>query len=311
MFIWILCALVAVILIILTVFTYLFFFAFVRRKQKTGASDTFFGDGELKDFEEVIKEGIRYNETEPFDKVYTTSYDGLRLAGKRYKCTGEHKGTIILFHGYRSRGVRDFSCAVKEYRDFGLDVLMVDMRSHGESQGKLITFGAKERYDVITWTNFVLQNSPDERIFYSGLSMGGATVLMATELGLPKQVKGIVADCGFSSPYDILRCVAKSKFKINGALSVPFLGLFCKIIGGFTLKSANTINAVKKCTTPILFIHGKKDDFVPAYMSVNAYESATCKKRLLLVENAGHGTSYLRERELVANALRDLVNENI
>ena len=301
----------ALILIILSVFAYLFFYAFVRKKQKTGASDTFFGDDLLKEFETVIKDGIRYNESEPFEKVYTTSYDGLKLVGRLYKATAEHVGTIILFHGYRSRGIRDFSGAVKEYRGFGLDVLMIDMRSHGESQGKLITFGVKERYDVLTWTNFILQNAPDENIFYSGLSMGCSTVLMATELGLPKQVKGIVADCGYTSPYDILKSVAKSRFKISGALAVPFLGLYCKILGGFTLRQANTVTAVKNCTTPILFIHGASDDFVPPEMTLKAYESATCKKRLFLIENAGHGTSYLCDKKTITDALFDLVNQKL
>ena len=303
---------IGLILIAILALTFFFFYTFVRNNKAFDLDETFFEINELTQFKTDMIDGIRYIETEPFDQVYTTSYDGLKLAGKYYKHNGEHKGTIILFHGYRSPAKRDFSCAVKMYRDFGLNVLMVDMRSHGDSQGKLITFGVKERHDVLTWTNFVIENySKEEKIFYSGLSMGGATVLMATELDLPENVKGIVADCGFTSPYDIIKHVAKTNFKINGFLAVRLLSLYCRIVGKFHLKQANTLDAVKKCTTPILFIHGGSDNFVPTQMTLDAYEVATCKKRLCIVDIAGHGTAYLHDKARVEKELEDLINENI
>lgn len=201
---------------------------------------------------------------------------------------------IILFHGYRSSAKRDFSLAVKIYLEMGLNVLLVDQRAHGNSEGKLITFGVKESRDVISWIDYVSINKPQiTDIIIGGLSMGATTVMLASQNITNKKVKGITADCGFTSPVAIIRRVAYQHFKIKGTVFVPILNFLCKIIGKFDILSYSTTEALKNNKIPILFIHGKNDSLVPYEMSLENYKSAVGYKDILIVENAGHGMSFL------------------
>ena len=289
--------LLLLILVIARVFT----FAFVRSRRDGSLEVN--TDGGLKPYAELIREGINFVETREHTRVYAQSFDGLRLAASYYSCDSGR--TVIVFHGYRSCAKRDYSCAVKMYLDMGLNVLLVDQRSHGESMGRLITFGVKERRDVVTWIDYVLEHFGDDtEIFLSGLSMGASTVMMAASLPLPENVKGIVADCGFTSPADIIAKVAKQSFHVNGKAAVAVLNPLCRMIGGFSLYECFTPQILANSDIPILFIHGKSDDFVPCDMSVESYNAARGKKEICLVEGAGHGLGYLVDREGVTASLK-------
>lgn len=281
-----------VIIIILFAAAYFFNLAFVRRNNpNTDDIDSKENDF-LKEYRTVIKEGLDYIERHPKKWVYTLSFDGLKLAA-RFFDNNSHKA-IILFHGYRSSATRDFSCAVKMYCELGYNILLVDERSHGQSEGKLITFGVKERKDVLTWVNYYLKYiDSDAEIFLGGMSMGATTVLLAAGLELPNNVKGIIADCGFTSPADIMNKVARQAFHFNAGFILPVMDIFCRIFGHFGIYGVSTLEALKKTRLPILFIHGKNDNFVPCEMSESAYRSAAGDKYILTVEGADHGMSYL------------------
>lgn len=263
----------------------------------------------LKEYSKEITDGIKYINSQEFKWVETLSFDGLKLAGRYFDKKSDK--TIILFHGYRSSAARDFSCAVKMYIDFGFNVLLVDQRSHGRSEGRLITFGIKERYDVLSWVKLISEKYSAKNIIIDGISMGATTVLLAGELDLPREVVGIIADCGFTSPIDIIKIVGKKSYNINPSFFIPILNFCCKIFGGFSLYAANTVEAVKNCKLPILFIHGKADNFVPAEMSERAYSGAQENCRLLLVENAGHGLSFLVDKERVVLELEEFIKKCI
>lgn len=293
--------LLLILLVLASAVTWAFCVAFVR-KRKSGTI-VINMEGELKPYAEMIKEGIHFVDTREHIRVYTESFDGLRLAASYYSCNS--KRTVIVFHGYRSTGRRDYSCAVQMYLDMGLNVLLVDQRSHGESEGRLITFGVKERHDVVSWVHYVLDYlGEDMQIFLSGLSMGASTVMMAASLPLPENVKGIVADCGFTSPAAIIGRVAKQNFHVDGRVAVAVLNVMSRVIGKFSLYECDTPQILSSSDIPILFIHGKSDDFVPSQMSVESYNAARGEKEICLVEGAGHGLSYLFDREGVTAALK-------
>ena len=303
---YVLLAILIVFLMVASVFTYLFFYTFVRRKKPYNIDESLANEPTIKPYLKLINDGVRYCETQPFEHCYTKSYDGKKLHARLYK-TENAKGTIILFHGYRSLGLRDFSVVVGEYKRFKFNVLMTDMRAHGLSEGKIITYGVKDRYDVLTWVDYVTKNiSNDEKIIIDGLSMGSSTVLMASELDLPDNVKGIVADSGFTSPREIINIVGKKLVKFNCSFATSILNIYCKIFGKFSL-DVSTVDAVKKCKIPILFIHGKSDNFVPYEMTIRNYESATCPKKLVLVDNADHGISFLIERDRIIKELEEFL----
>lgn len=163
--------------------------------------------GRAEQTEEILA-GVRL--MQDAENIFLPSYDGLRLHGRLLQQPGA-KGTILLFHGYRSSWVIDFSIVLPYYFTLGYNLLAVDERAHGESEGTYITFGVRERHDVATWAAYAAMHfGPAHPLILDGLSMGAATVLLASDLELPPSVRGIIADCGFSSPYAIMKSVLHS-----------------------------------------------------------------------------------------------------
>lgn len=294
---------IIVIISALFIFTVLYFFsiAFVRHDDKNIDDIDASVNSFLGEYKPTVKEGIDFIERQPHSYVYCHSFDNLKLAARYYDCKSEK--TVILFHGYRSSAKRDFSCAVKMYCEYGYNVLLADQRSHGKSEGRLITFGVKERNDVLSWVNYILENTSASEIYLGGMSMGATTVLLSAGLPLPDNVKGIIADCGFTSPVSIIKKVARQAFKINAGVFIPFMNLLCRIFGGFSLYGVSTTEALSNSKIPVLFIHGMNDNFVPCEMSRTAYETAGCEKNILLVDGADHGMSYLVDTPKVKTAI--------
>lgn len=299
--------LIVLLLVVIGVATYFFLLAFV--KQNMGDFDDVDApvNKPLEKYKEVIKKGIEYNLSAPHKLVQTLSFDGLKLYARYYN--NNYERTAILFHGYRSSAVRDFSCAVKMYTDFGFNVLLCDQRSHGRSEGKLITFGIKESRDVLTWIEIATEKLGAKEILLGGMSMGATTVLLSCRFGLPECVKGIVADCGFTSPADIINKVARDSFKINAKRVLPILNLMCRIFGRFSIYETNTLEAVEKSDVPIIFFHGSADNFVPCEMSQRVYNHIKERCRMVLVEDAGHGLSYLVDKKLVESELESFIEK--
>jgi len=295
-------------ILLLAVCIYFFFIAFVRMNTGDLENIDDIGNKPLWDYRDVISIGLNYIKTRNARWVNTLSYDGLTLKA-RYFDNG-HKNTIILFHGYRSAAARDFSCAVKMYTQLGFNVLLVDQRSHGKSEGKLITFGIKESRDVISWIRFTNESLKAENVVLGGMSMGATTVLLACVHRLPENVRCIIADSGFTSPVDIINKVARQYFRVNAKLFIPILNLFCLLFGKFSLFSMNTVDSLKKSNLPVLFIHGKIDTFVPCEMSVTNHNSIKDRSELLIVENANHGMGFLVEPEKVYNTLKKFLEKH-
>ncbi|MBQ7779168.1 MAG: alpha/beta hydrolase [Clostridia bacterium] len=256
-----------------------------------------------------ISDGKNEVEAMPFERHTITSHDGLRLVGKLYRADGETNKYIICMHGYRSSN-DDFTCAMGFFVSQGYNVLAISQRAHGESEGKWITFGVKERYDALSWCNYLIKTYGDDiKIVLDGMSMGATTVLMASGLDLPKNVKGVIADCGFTSPWDIVTHVAKHDMHIP---KFPLLYLMLpavKLICDFGLKKESTVNAIKRSKLPILLVHGLSDDFVPHEMSVRAYNARPENTRLISVENATHGMSFVVDEERCKKELGYFLNE--
>ena len=247
------------------------------------------------------------------EDLHVMSYDG-KLLHAIYLPKKDAKGTILLFHGYKSCWQIDFGLVLPYYYDtLGYSLLLVDQRAHGQSQGKYLTFGVRERHDVATWAAYAAMHfGPAHPLILDGLSMGAATVLMASELELPASVRGIIADCGFSSPYAIMKSVLhwRCPWLVSGPM-LALTGVFTRLFGGFGLREVSATEAVAHTKLPILFIHGTGDRFVPCSMSQAAYDACTGEKRLILVEGAGHGQSYLVDRPRVQAAVREFLTDYV
>lgn len=243
--------------------------------------------------EPQITHGVNWLRAREKEDVSIRSFDGKKLCA-RFVPHKNAKGTILLMHGYRSSYVLDFACALEFYYNKGYNLLICDQRSHNHSQGQVITLGVKERFDAVSWTAFLSRKLGKEHpMFLVGLSMGAATVLMASCLEHEANVRGIIADCGFTSPKAILTHVAKHKMRLPAGIVIPMLGFLTRTFCGFRLDECSTTEALAKTRLPIALIHGKEDNFVPCYMSEENYAAAGGEKHILLVEGASHGFSYM------------------
>lgn len=228
----------------------------------------------------------------PCEKFSITSFDGLTLTGKYYEYAPDAP-IELMFHGYRGSAERDLSGGVQRCFKLGRSVLMADQRCSGGSQGHTITFGICEHQDCLRWVDFMVSRfGKNVKIILTGISMGASTVLMASGKPLPPNVIGVLADCGFSSPREIIQKVI-AQMGLPVKLAYPFVKLGARLYGHFDLEAYSPIEAVQNATVPVILFHGEQDDFVPCAMSRAMYGACSSqKKRLVTVPGAGHGLSY-------------------
>lgn len=242
-----------------------------------------------------IKRLIGEMEAVPFEEVSITTFDGLKLFARYYHLS-DSAPIQIQFHGYRSTAVRDFSGGFSLARKMGRNLLVVDQRAGGKSEGTTICFGIKEKYDCLEWIKYALERFGDVPIMLTGVSMGAATVLMASELDLPKNVKCIVADCPYSSPEEIIALQCK-EMGIPPKIGMPFVRLGARLFGNLKLSGEGAEKAVRNTKVPILLVHGEEDDFVPCYMSEKIYSANPKMITFETFPNAAHGVSFLVDTE--------------
>ena len=241
---------------------------------------------------------------EPYEEVEITASDGKRLAGKYYH-RKDGAPLDIMFHGYMSSALHDFPGGALEAIAAGHNVLLVDQRGHGKSHGKTVSFGIKERFDCLDWTRYAVRRFGDDvQIVIVGISMGAATVLYASELELPAQVRGIIADCPFSSAEQVIKKTA-TEIGYPTWIAFPLARLGGRIYGGFDVCERTTLEAVRGAKLPLLLFHGVEDKLVPYEMSLELAEAYGGEVRLEIFEGAGHGTSYLVDTPRYVRALHE------
>lgn len=250
-------------------------------------------------------------EKEEYEKVSLISNDGLTLFGRFYN----RKSTDVIeidFHGYRGHALRDYCGGSKLARDCSRSSILVHQRSHADSEGNAITFGIRERQDAVLWVKYAIDRfGKNVKIILSGVSMGAATVLMASELDLPKNVVGIIADCPYSSPKEIICKVARDR-ALSPKLFYPFIKLSAKIFARIDIEEASPEDAVKNTNIPILIIHGNDDRFVPYYMGKAVFDACMSEnKKFLTVEGAGHAISYFKDKELYTKSVNAFIESLI
>ncbi|MBE6969329.1 MAG: alpha/beta hydrolase [Ruminococcaceae bacterium] len=254
-----------------------------------------------------VREAFRELEATPYERVYIRSRDGLRLTA-RYYHTADGAPLAIQVHGYRSHVLRDFSGDCLPCQKRGFNVLLIEQRAHGESEGHCICFGIREKYDVIDWANYAAARFPGVKILLSGLSMGASTVLMAAaEEELPANVRGISFDCGYSSVKAII-CHQIQKMGLPVKPAYFLTRLSARLFGGFDPNDGDVLAAAKNCRVPALFIHGEADDFVPWAMGRALYEACPTAYAFISVPGASHGLAYMEDTPRCVNALESFAD---
>ena len=285
---------VLAVLILLTAYICYRMAFYASRKEDENADEYAIPEGEIYEpYRERMVAWMKKVRAMPHDQVSVRSFDGLTLWGKYYEYA-PGAPIEILFHGYRGSAERDMCGAVQRCHSLGHSALIVDQRASGKSGGNVITFGVNESRDCLTWIEYVTARfGPKTRIILAGISMGAATVVMAAGRELPENVIAILADCGYTSPRDIIKKVIATDMKLPPDLAYPFVKLGARLFGRFDLDELSSIETVRNTPVPILLIHGESDDFVPCDMSKRCHEANPASTRLFTVPGAGHGLAYL------------------
>ncbi|WP_133015839.1 alpha/beta hydrolase [Clostridium cuniculi] len=241
---------------------------------------------------------------------YITSSDNLKLHSYQIKNETSSDKWVITVHGYTSEGI-NMSSYAKKYYDNGYNVLIPDLRAHGLSEGDYIGMGWDDRLDIISWINYILNEDPNAEIILHGVSMGAATVLMTSGEEIPSNVKAIVADCGYTSVWDEFAYQLDDLFSLPEFPILNVSSIVAKIRAGYFLGEASSIDQVKKSKTPILYIHGDQDDFVPYYMMEELYNATSSEKEMLTIKGAEHAKAYEVDPETYWTTVNNFINKYI
>ena len=244
----------------------------------------------------------------PHENFEIRSFDGLKLRAKYYECNKD--GIVeLLFHGYKGNSERDMSGAIERCFALGRNAFIVDQRACGASEGRVVTFGAKEYRDCLSWIDFAIEHfGPDVKLIISGVSMGAATVVLAAGEKLPKNVLCALADCGYSSTEKIIKKVIK-EMRLPSDLLYPLVRLGGIIFGGFDTNDKVPLDAISRATIPVILIHGDADGFVPCYMSEELYEACSSEKSFVKIAGADHGLAFPADKKGYLSAISDFQNK--
>ena len=280
--------------------------AFYAPRKKKAPSDVIeIPEGEIYEpYREKMEGWAREVRAMKHEEFTIQSFDGLTLHGNFYEYA-PGAPIELMFHGYRGSGERDLPGGVQRCFRVGRSALVVDQRCSGRSEGHVITFGIREHRDCLSWVEFMVNHfGPEVKIILTGISMGASTVLTAAGEELPENVIGVLGDCGFNSPRDIIKKVVRG-MGIPDWLGYPFVKLGARMFGGFDLEETSPEEALKRAKVPVILFHGEDDDFVPCEMSRINFDACASRKALVTIPGAGHGLSYAVDPAGYLAALRE------
>ncbi|MDW0116690.1 alpha/beta hydrolase [Sporosarcina thermotolerans] len=274
-------------------------FFFYELAIKRGPKEFLQGNADLEVSEKSMDlylngDWLKWVKAQKFETLHLTSRDGLQLTGYYLPASKPTNKLVVLTHGYLGHAKQMGLFGQFYHNELDYNIFMPDARGHGKSEGNYYGFGWHDRLDVIDWTNLLVQKlGPKTEIAYHGLSMGAATVLMASgEKEIPRQVKAIVADSPYQSVYQLFTYQMNRMFHLPAFPLLDGTSALTKIRAGYSFREASALKEVKKASVPIFYIHGMSDSFVPTEMAEELYEETSSDAEIFLVPNANHGEAY-------------------
>jgi len=235
------------------------------------------------------------------------SFDGLDLHAVVIRNNPDISRWVVICHGYAYIGKEHMVFVAQTFHEMGYNVLMPDARGHGQSGGGYIGMGWHDRLDVIRWVDEIIGWDGSAEIVLYGISMGAATVVMASGEPLKPAVKAIVADSGYTSAVDVFAYQMKMIYKLSFFPFMKVSSFVTRLLAGFWLGEASTVRQIAKSATPTLLIHGGEDTFIPPYMLDELYNAAGCPIQRMLIEGANHGQTLIVDRARYWQAIRNFL----
>lgn len=265
----------------------------------------------IQNEEEKLNLAVEWFRSHQPEKVRIVSEDGYRLIAAKFLQEEESNKWALLLHGYTGIKEEMYTYAYWYYQE-GFNILVPDFRCQGESDGDFIGMGYTDCDDCMLWLHSIIEENQNAEVIIHGESMGAATALIMTgDSRLPKNVKAVISDCAYTDAYSMFKNKCKEWFHLPSFPIVDSACLMLKLRGGYDLKKASAIEAVKRSKTPTIFIHGDQDALIDVGMSKELYEAAACKKELWIVEGAGHAQSCNKDPEAYYEHISRFIEEYI
>ena len=261
---------------------------------------------------EILTEAYKIK-NKPNRKITIMSSDVIKLVGHYYE-RKKNAAIVIFFHGFLGDGYTNGVPIYRITEENGWNLLLVSLRAHGESDGDISTLGVLERYDCRDWADWAASEFGEQvPIYLMGISMGGATVLMSSDLELPQSVCGIIDDAGFTSPLEAMAINRREKLHYEFLVDFfeQMVNTGAEIWGGFDLRDANACIAVSKTKVPVLIIHGDRDTRAPLSMAYRIYDSCQSEKEIYIVPGAEHTECYRTDPEKYEKTVSEFIEKYI
>ena len=229
-----------------------------------------------------------------------------------YYIHAEHPtaNTAVVLHGYKSKALEMLHIAYLYHHNMQFNVLLPDLRTHGKSGGSHIGFGRIEAQDVLRWMS-EMEKMSDESVNWvvHGISMGAATAMFVAGTTNNPNIKAYIEDCGYSSVFDEIAYVAQRDYGMTEAPCVTLASQMCQWVYGWNFRDASCVEALRNVETPMLFIHGTADRYVPFDMVHELYNAKPRNKEIWEVKDVIHARSYHDRRDEYTKKIRDFVNQ--
>lgn len=256
-------------------------------------------------------EGDAWVDTQNYEHIVIKNRDNKPIHGLVIKQKEPSDKWLICVHGYTSspKGMGSYAL---HYYEKGYNIILPALRGHDISEHQHISMGWLDRLDIVDWIQYLINiYGSDIQIVLHGVSMGAATVMMATGENLPFNVKCCVADCGFSSVWDEFKNELKNTYHLHAFPTLHSASIVSKVFGGYGFKEASTVKQLAKSKTPTIFLHGEKDEFVPYRMMDLNYNAAACEKEKVSIPDAEHAEAHLIHPEIYWPAVFSFVEKYV
>lgn len=266
-----------------------------------------------EEYKKIITPNKEWLLAQELEHITIKSRDGLTLHGDFLPSEVQSDKLAICGHGYTGCGLKDCVSIAVFFHRMGYNCLIVDHRAHGKSEGDYVGFGILDRFDMKAWVDFMeCRFNGNVRIVLYGVSMGATIAIMTAGISsLSPCVKAVVADCAFTSPYDVFAHILKRDYHMPPFPIMNINDMLCRKKAGYGFRDYSTLDAVKSTGIPMLFIHGRDDNFVPLYMSEQNYEACRSPKDIFIVDNAAHAASYYESKEAYEAKVKNFLEKYV
>ena len=260
-------------------------------------------------YENAAAAALAHLKSLPLQEITLTAPDGAHLIARLLVPENPNGKAVLACHGSRSTGLREFRFTAPDLYEKGYVALMPDHRGCGDTDGKYMGYGTHESKDSLLWVQYLEEHFPEMPIFLLGVSLGGATVLMMSDRTEGTAVRGVIADCAYTSAWAEFSYQLHTSFHLPDFPLLHLCDLYCRIFCGYSFRDASPIDAVRRAKVPILFVHGGDDLYVPYYMQGELYDACVTAKEKLTVPGAVHARSFYTAPEAYMAAMERFMEQ--